>query len=132
MNPASFRFLEEGIRLNRADVVEPRRGDCRDVAPVGVADRVIMGHFEAAKYLDVAFRAVKREATIHLHGLAALPAHLGQSRVSGSELSPAMLGHLDETAFRQGCQIRTARTRFVKSYGPRRAHVVTDLSVVRR
>src|SRR5439155_11637545 len=59
VNPVAFRYLTTNIRLNRATNVIPRFGDCRDVAPRGVADWVLMGHFDPREYLDVAFDALR-------------------------------------------------------------------------
>ena len=69
MNPTSYAYLVRNIRLNRATNLIPREGDCRDVAPRGDADWVIMGHFDAREYLDVAFAALRGKGTIVYHEL---------------------------------------------------------------
>jgi len=69
-NPAAFAFLEENLRLNR---VEPRVtalfGDCRRMAPKGVADRVFLGYLHGTeKFLPTAVAALKAEGgTLHYH-----------------------------------------------------------------
>jgi len=67
LNPVGFRYLVENLRLNRATNVVPLVGDCRKVAPQGVADWVVMGHFDARDYLDVAFRALRGKGRIVYH-----------------------------------------------------------------
>src|SRR6266571_9126136 len=52
VSPVACRYLEENVRRNRAWVVEPRLGDCRQVAPSGVADRVVMGYLDGEAYLE--------------------------------------------------------------------------------
>src|SRR5438046_10665781 len=69
LNPISFQYLVRNIRLNRATNVVPLLGDCRDAKPRGVADWVIMGHFDAREYLDEAFAALRTKATIEYHEL---------------------------------------------------------------
>ena len=130
VNPTAYDYLMENIRLNRAGVVEPRLGDCRGSAPKGIADRVIMGHFEAEKYLDVAFDACKASATLHVHGLSRL-----ENRISGMNLlhdtPPETRRVLQTTAERHGYRLADVAAHFVKWYGPHRAHIVVDASVLR-
>ena len=45
INPESFNYLKENLRLNRVeDIISPVLGDCSTAAPEGIADRVIMGY----------------------------------------------------------------------------------------
>ncbi len=120
VNPTAFRYLEENIRINRAACVEPRLGDCREVAPGGIADRVVMGHFDARGFLDVAFRAAQDRATIHVHGLIGPPGR-----------APAFQTDLEQEALRNGFEVIDHRVRRIKWYGPRERHAVVDLRVRR-
>ena len=120
-NPDAFRYLEENARLNRAVQVEPLLGDCRDVAPDGVADRIVMGYLQAEEYLGTAFRAAKDRATIHLHGLVR-PRKVPR---------PPFLQKVYKEATRHGCVVSSARVRWVKSYGPRTWHAVVDADIAR-
>jgi tRNA wybutosine-synthesizing protein 2 len=131
VNPIAHHYLLENIRLNRAGTVEARLGDCRAVAPEGVADRVILGHFEAVKYLDVAFESSRGSATLHVHGLSRLGGRRPEEDADRGIPPPEIRARLHEAAVRHGYRVLDARTRFAKWYGPHRAHVVVDASVVR-
>ncbi len=69
INPVSHHYLRENIILNQvADVVEPVLGNCRDVAPQKVADRVLMGYIgNTHEYLDVAMSTLRAGGVIHYH-----------------------------------------------------------------
>ncbi|AWB26637.1 class I SAM-dependent methyltransferase [Halococcoides cellulosivorans] len=67
-NPDAFRYLLENTRLNDLDDrIAPYRADCRDVAPRVAADRVVMGHYDAHEYLDVALDALVPGGVVHYH-----------------------------------------------------------------
>lgn len=119
-NPVAFGYLEDNIRINRVVSIVPRLGDCRDVAPTGIADRIVMGHFDAPDFLDVAFRAAKRRAMIHLHGLIG-PRH----RASAFE------GRFEEETRRHGFDTVSRNLRRVKSHARKVWHVVLDADVRR-
>ncbi len=119
-NPVAHGFLEENVRINRATAVEPRLGDCRDVAPKGVADRVVMGHFDALEYFDVALRSAKDRAAIHLHAL------VGPRRGTA-----ALLADLETGSRGHGFEVASTAVRRVKSHGQRVWHVVVDAQVQR-
>jgi len=128
VNPSAFEYLRENVRLNRVDCVETRLGDCRDVAPTGVADRIVMGHFGAGNCLDAALRAARPTATIHVHGLGRL------SRASSRSLAGEadnLVTHIDREARRQGFRVASVHRHVIKSYGPGVRHFVVD-AVVRR
>lgn len=69
INPVAHGYLSENIELNHVqDVVEPILGNCRDVAPRNIADRVLMGYIgNTDEYLDVAMEVIKNEGIIHYH-----------------------------------------------------------------
>lgn len=119
VNPAAFAFLEENARLNRAANVVPILGDCRVVAPRGVADRVVMGHLDAIRYLDTAFGVAKDRATVHVHSV------VRAGDVAGPEHAIA------DAAIRNGYRIASLARRTVKSYGPKVTHVVIEAAIVR-
>src|SRR2546428_807651 len=66
-NPAAFSYREETVRLNRVECIEPRLGDCRQIAPPNAADRIVMGLLDGEDYLDVAMRTAKDECVLHYH-----------------------------------------------------------------
>jgi tRNA wybutosine-synthesizing protein 2 len=70
INPEAFEFLIENILLNELeDKVTAVLGDCRDVHPRGVANRVIMGYLhDTISYLQAAIETLVDEGgVIHMH-----------------------------------------------------------------
>lgn len=70
INPVAFEFLVENIRLNRLnEKVIALLGDCREVHPKGVADRVIMGYLhDTISYLPSAIESLtEKGGMIHMH-----------------------------------------------------------------
>jgi tRNA wybutosine-synthesizing protein 2 len=120
LNPASYGYLVKNIRLNKAGrVVAPLPGDCRETAPEGVADRVVMGHFDSLDFLPKALRVLRPEGGIlHIHRLCRkdlIPAGAWQ------EVKKAI-----ESAGRRADLLQSEK---VKSFKPRVWHVVLDVQV---
>ena len=69
INPVSYGYLCENVYLNKVEgVVEPMLGNCREIAPRCVADRVLMGYIgNTNEYLDVAIDLLKEGGIIHYH-----------------------------------------------------------------
>lgn len=120
LNPESYRYLVKNIRLNKAGgIVVPLEGDCRLVAPEGVADRVVMGHFDAVEFLPKALKVLKPEGGIlHVHCLCR------KDRMPDDAWSRAS-GKVAET----GKRAELLHFEKVKSYKPRVWHVVLDVAV---
>jgi tRNA wybutosine-synthesizing protein 2 len=118
INPTSYAYLVRNIRLNRAVGVIPLLGDCRDVAPRGIADWVLMGHFDAREYLDVAFAALRGRGTILYHEL-----------YPKEQYPEAMTERLAVAARANWRDIVSIRTRIVKSYAPGIVHSAAELEV---
>ena len=120
-NPTAFRYLLENTALN--DVrhrVEPYRGDCRNVvarmsAEGPVADRVVMGYYDAPEFLDTALSAVRPGGVIHLHATVAEP-----------ELWDEPLETLEGAAELAGKEVEVLDKRIVKSHSEGVQHVVVD------
>ena len=121
LNPVSFRYLVENARLNRTTNLLPLFGDCRDVAPPRVADWVIMGHFDAREYLDVAFRTLRGRGTIVYHELC-----------PKEQYPDAVTRRLAAAARAHWMNVRTIHTRIVKSYAPGIVHSVAEVEVARQ
>jgi tRNA wybutosine-synthesizing protein 2 len=120
MNPASYRFLKENIRLNRLSNVVPLLGDCRTTSPQRTADWVLMGHFDAREYLDVAFRTLRDRGTILYHELC-----------PKEQYPLAPIERVAEAARTAWYRVRTTRTAIVKSYAPGILHVAVEADVER-
>jgi tRNA wybutosine-synthesizing protein 2 len=119
IDPDTFQYLIENAQLNGVgDRVAAYLSDCREVADVVDADRVIMGHFDAAEYLDAAFEAVRDGGVIHYHGV-----------VPEAELWERPRERLESAAAAAGRSIEIEDERRVKSYGEGVWHVVVDVRV---
>ena len=128
VNPTAFAYLLENVRMNRSGAVEARLGDCRDTAPKAVADRVILGHFDAERYLDTALEAAKDRAILHVHGLHR---SIGAGRGTPALLESPLAKTLRAAAERHRYEVLRIAPRFVKWYGPHRLHFVLDAQVAR-
>ena len=122
INPVSYEYLKENIRLNRAHNVIPILGDCRSVAPSGVADRIFMGYVGTTHhFLATALRSLRSEGIIHYHETC--PVH---------RFPEQTLERLEKAADDFGkVKIKMQRLEKVKNYGPRMVHVVADVEVIR-
>jgi len=119
LNPMAYSYLCENIRLNRVgDVAEPLLGDCEKVAPLGVADRVIMGILHVThRYLPLAIQVLKSSGgVIHYHESA--PSELRFERPIERILSTA-----------DGRRVEILNKRLVKRYAPGVDHVVIDAKI---
>jgi len=114
-NPVAYRYLCENVRLNRVgDRVVPILGDCREVAPRGVADRVILGIIHVGHlYLPLAGEVLKDEGGI-VHYHETVPERLRLTRP------------IRRVAEGLGREIRKVEVRTVKKYAPGVVHVVVD------
>ncbi len=121
LNPVAYHYLLENLRLNHAANVTPLLGDCRETAPKGVADVVLMGHFDAARYLDVAFGCLRGKGLVLYHELCPT-----------EQFPKTPVAHLTESARRQWYDVESVTSRVVKSYAPGIVHSVVEARVVRR
>jgi len=105
LNPFSFKYLEENIRLNRLSNVTAIKGNCSKVIPNVKADRIIMGLLPSPKkYLPAAKKILKKGGVIHYHCLSI-------------EKIP------------KGFKLLSKRK--IKSYAPKINHIVLDLMLCR-
>lgn len=120
-NPVAYHFLEENIVLNGVeDIVHARYGDNRDTAPVGVADRVMMGYLpDPSDFLPLALSCLKATGgSIHYHTVVDVPnfPHAAYENVKNVLHARNWRATLHEA-------VR------VKSYGPGAVHGVLDVEV---
>jgi len=120
LNPTAFRYLARNVRLNKvAGRVVTLEGDCRAVAPEGVADRVVMGHFDSPDFIPKALKVLKPEGgIIHLHVLCP------KKGIPGAALGPAL-----EAIHERGHDARLHECVRVKSFKPGTWHIVLDITV---
>lgn len=121
INPIAYRYLEANVGLNGVGArYEPVEGDCRDVAPRGVADRVIMGYLhDTHDYLPTAFATLRPAGgVIHFHFK------------DGVEYWPDdVFERVHAEARNASRTARLAAWRRVKPYAPRVIHGVLDVEV---
>lgn len=122
-NPTSAGFLADNVEANQlTGQVEIRQGDCRGLAPEGVADRVLLGYFPGtAAFLDTALAALAPGGgLLHYHTTAEEPAPLDAAEAELRSHLPDRAGTVEVVAARR-----------VKTYAPSVAHVVLDVEVTR-
>lgn len=119
VNPLAYQYLCENVQLNKVEnVVQPVHGDCTIKTPVGIADRVIMGSFEAFHHLIQGINALKPNGILHYHETT--PEKLVFCRPVNRVMGAA--NELGRAAKMQKC-------RKVKKYSPGVWHVVVDAQV---
>lgn len=125
LNPESFRYLTENIKLNHfEDIITPINGDSKieviTLSNSGLkADRVIMGVFPAPKdFIKEALSLAKVEGTIyHYEGIVDKEKYL------------VLFNEFKDIAKESDFKCDLLAKRFVKSYGPGLYHAVFDIEV---
>ncbi|MDD2665430.1 MAG: class I SAM-dependent methyltransferase family protein [Methanocellales archaeon] len=119
VNPLAYNYLCENIALNGVEgIVQPIYGDCLSVTPVGVANRVIMGSFEAFHYLTQGINALKSGGILHYHETT--PEKLVFERP---------VRRVVESAEKLGRSAEVIGLNKIKKYSPGVWHVVVDAQV---
>jgi len=118
INPVSYEYLCENIKLNKVDgVVEPILGNCRDVYPPKSADRVLMGYIgNTHQYMDIALETLNEGGIIHYHESA--PEKIKFKRP---------IKRIKELA--RDFDVQILNERVVKKYSPGVCHVVIDAKI---
>jgi tRNA wybutosine-synthesizing protein 2 len=118
INPESFAYLKENIRLNKVeDIFVPICGDCSKAAPEGTADRVLMGYVGTTHhYLEPAIKALKKSGGI-LHYHETVPESLAKTRPQE---------RIRKAACTLGKKVEILEARRIKKYSPGVLHVVVD------
>jgi tRNA wybutosine-synthesizing protein 2 len=116
LNPVAHSYLTANVRINKLGyLVTPVLGDCEEVAPRGVADRVIMGILHVGhRYLPLALQVLKPGGgVIHYH--ESTPRKQGFKRPVERVLRAA-----------GGREVEILEKRIIKRYAPGVDHVVID------
>ncbi|MHA1942834.1 MAG: class I SAM-dependent methyltransferase [Candidatus Thorarchaeota archaeon] len=121
INPEAFEFLIENIKLNELDnKVTAVLGDCREVHPTRVANRVVMGYLhDTISYLPAALETLVDDGgVIHMHMSIPEP----ETR--------RIIEEIEEISEGYGFQSATEIIH-VKNYSPGIDHFVFDILVKR-
>jgi tRNA wybutosine-synthesizing protein 2 len=121
INPESFAYLGENIRLNRVeDIISPICGNCLEFTPEGTANRVLMGYVGTTHYyLEPAIKALKNSGGI-LHYHETVPEKLAKTRPQE---------RIKKAAESLGKKVEILETRSIKKYSPGVSHVVVDAKI---
>ncbi len=115
-NPVAMRYLLENIRLNSLSNIVPLLGDNREVVPLRIADRILMGYIHTENFLDTAFGVLKKNGgIIHYH-----------DTFTTEELNWKTEKILMAYGEKNGFEVEIIHRRIVKSYAPHIWHVVLD------
>ncbi len=120
-NPISYDFLCKNISLNNVNsIIEPLFGDNRIVAPIDVADRVLMGYFgQTIDFLPIAFRCLRNNCgIIHFH-----------DKFPDEDVPNSTVGHINDVARKFKLNVNLFRYIKIKSFAPGISHYVFDLEI---
>lgn len=117
INPNSYHFLCENIKLNKLDNIAPVLGDCKEVTPKFKADRIIMGYVKTTHhYLNVAIGSLNEGGILHYH--ETVPEKLMKTRPLERIISEA-----------NGREVELLKINKIKKYAPGVEHVVVDVRI---
>lgn len=117
INPNSFHYLKENIKLNKIKNIIPLLGDCMDITPEYSADRIIMGYVKTTHhYLKTAIDSLNKGGVIHYH--ETVPEKLMDTRP---------INRIKEVAGDRSVEF--LKLNKVKKYSPGVFHVVCDARI---
>lgn len=117
INPNSFHYLKENIKLNKINNIIPLLGDCMDIIPEYSADRIIMGYVKTTHhYLKTAIDSLNKGGVIHYH--ETVPEKLMDTRP---------INRIKEVAGDRSVEF--LKLNKVKKYSPGVFHVVCDARI---
>lgn len=120
LNPVAFEFLCKNITLNHVeDIVQPVLGDCANVTPLGVADRVVMGMVQVTdKYLQTGISALRPGGVLHYH-----------QTIPSRSFPDAAVQDVTNAALALGRKAEILQCIRVKKYSPGVVHAVIDARI---
>ena len=117
INPNSYHFLCENIKLNKLDNITPVLGDCKVETPKYKADRIIMGYVKTTHhYLKVAIDSLNEGGILHYH--ETVPEKLMDTRPLERIISNA-----------DGRDVELLKINKIKKYAPGVEHIVADVRI---
>jgi tRNA wybutosine-synthesizing protein 2 len=124
LNPDSFYFLNENIKLNKLDNVQTILGDCSKVLKKLhiKADRISMGFLpDPFKFFKYTLEKSKKGTIIHYHCLLL--------RNNENEDSKKIIGKMNKL-YGKSQYVKLMKKVFVKHFSPAKEHYVLDLKVI--
>lgn len=117
INPNSYHFLCENIKLNKLNNVVAVLGDCRVETPKYKADRIIMGYVKTTHhYLKTAINSLNPGGILHYH--ETVPEKLMKTRPLERIINQA-----------DGREVELLKINKIKKYAPGVEHVVIDVCI---
>lgn len=117
INPNSYEFLCQNIKLNKLDNITPVLGDCKVETPKYNADRIIMGYVKTTHhYLKAAIDSLNEGGILHYH--ETVPEKLMKTRPIERIISQA-----------DGREVELLKINKIKKYAPGVEHVVVDARI---
>ena len=114
INPNSYYYLCENIKLNNCDNITPVLGDCLVETPNYNADRIVMGYVKTTHhYLKVAINSLNKGGIIHYH--ETVPEKLMETRP---------ISRIRQSAGDRDVEL--LKINKIKKYAPGVEHVVID------
>ena len=128
LNPISFQFFTENIKLNKIKNIEPINGDNReiieDLSKTIKADRVLMSYLPPPKeFLPWAFKIIKRGGMLHYEDIVNADEKEKQKDID------RIMDEIQEIAQQYNFTIKLQLAKCIKSYGPKKDHYVFDIMV---
>ena len=120
INPVAFSYLKENVRLNHVEsIVKPILGDCQEVTPQGVADRVVMGYVGSTdRYLRTGVQALRPGGVLHYH-----------QTIPSRKYPDDAIEDVVEVAEKLGKRVEILNFARVKKYSPGVVHAVVDARI---
>ncbi|MGL6298551.1 MAG: class I SAM-dependent methyltransferase [Methanobacteriaceae archaeon] len=124
INPESFYFLSENIKLNKVkNVFESRCGDCIDVAnDIGKnkVDRLHMGYVKTTHhYLEAGINTLKKGGVLHYH-----------ETVHEKEMDTRPIKRIEDAAIKLNREdVEVLNQKVIKKYSPGVVHTVLDVRI---
>ncbi|MBR5954541.1 MAG: class I SAM-dependent methyltransferase family protein [Methanobrevibacter sp.] len=117
INPNSYKFLCDNIKLNKLNNVVPILGDCMVETPKFKADRIVMGYVKTTHhYLKVAIDSLNDGGILHYH--ETVPEKLMDTRPIERIIAQA-----------GGREVELLKINKIKKYAPGVEHVVIDAKI---
>ena len=117
INPNSFYYLNENIKLNKINNITPLLGDCSKLTPNYNADRILMGYVKTTHhYLKTAVDSLNSGGIIHYHETA--PEKLMETRP---------ISRIRQAA--KDREVELLNIQKIKKYSPGVMHVVVDARI---